>query len=136
MLRKGGKPAILSLILKNLLSKPSTVQYPKEPTSIEPDFRGKHYVDLNKCTGCTLCKIDCPADAIEMEPIPPNFEAPKINPRKVYPVVNYFRCIYCYRCVTICPTNSYVVSNDYRLASDTLINSKDLSLTTLRKTGV
>lgn len=130
---KRTKPAILGLILRNLLSKPATIQYPKESTPIEPDFRGRHYADLNKCTGCSLCKIDCPADAIEMNPIPPEYAVPKINPRRIFPEVNYFRCVYCYRCVTICPVNAYVVTNEFRLASDKLISSRDLSLNTLSK---
>ncbi|MCD6196028.1 MAG: 4Fe-4S binding protein [Staphylothermus sp.] len=131
-----GKPKILDLILRNLLSKPSTIEYPKKETVIEPDARGRHYADLNKCIGCSLCSIECPADAIKMTPIPPEYEAPKRNPRKLYPVINYLRCIYCYRCIAVCPTNAYVSTNEYRLATTETIYSDMLSLSTLpKKTG-
>ena len=133
--RKSGRPKLLSLILKNFVTGPATIQYPYEPTPIEPDARGRHYADLTKCTGCTLCKIECPADAIEMKPIPGDYEVPKINPRKIYPEINYFRCVYCYRCVTVCPVQAYVTTSEYRLASEKLITSTDLSLSTLQKIG-
>ncbi len=131
-----GRPKILDLILRNLFSKPATIEYPKKETIIEPDARGRHYADLNRCIGCSLCSIECPADAIKMTPIPPEYEAPKRNPRKIYPVINYLRCVYCYRCITVCPTNAYVSTNEYRLATTETIYSKMLSLSTLpKKTG-
>ncbi len=130
-----GKPKILPLILRNLFSKPATIEYPKEETVIEPDFRGQHYADLTKCIGCSLCMIECPADAIKMVKIPDEYEANKRNPRRLYPVINYFRCIFCYRCVAVCPTNAYVTTNEYRLASDTPIDSSALSLSTAKKKG-
>ncbi|MET1160384.1 MAG: 4Fe-4S binding protein [Thermoprotei archaeon] len=135
MPRRGGKPSILGLILKNFITGPATIQYPFEPTPIEEDARGRHYADLTKCTGCSLCKLECPADAIEMKPIPEGYEAPKINPRKIYPVVNYFRCVYCYRCVTVCPVYAYKTTSEYRLASENPIDSSELSLSTLKKSS-
>jgi len=129
------KPALLKEVFKSLISKPATIQYPKELTPVEPDSRGRHYADLNKCIGCSLCMIECPADAIKMEKIPEKYEAPKRNPKKIYPVIDYFRCVYCYRCVSICPTSAYVTTPEYRLASLERVFSKELSLATLKKGG-
>ncbi|MEM1628769.1 MAG: 4Fe-4S binding protein [Desulfurococcaceae archaeon] len=129
------RPKLLSLSIKNLFLKPATIEYPKQPTPIELDARGRHFADLNKCTGCSLCSIECPAECITMTPIPQGFEVPKINPRKIYPVVNYGKCVYCYRCVTVCPFNAYVVTNEYRLANIVKIDSSELSLNTLKKGG-
>ncbi|WP_042667173.1 4Fe-4S binding protein [Desulfurococcus amylolyticus] len=130
-----GKPKILDLVLKNLASKPATIQYPKEPTPVEPDYRGRHYADLGKCTGCSLCSIECPADAIKMTPIPSGYDVPKSNPRKIYPLIDYGKCVYCYRCITVCPFNAYISTNEYRLADTTMHNSSELSLSTLKKSG-
>ncbi|MEM0377984.1 MAG: 4Fe-4S binding protein [Thermosphaera sp.] len=129
------RPKLLKLTLTNVLSKPATIQYPYEPTVIEPDFRGRHYADLSKCTGCSLCSIECPADTIKMTPIPPEYEPPKTNPRKIYPVIFYGRCVFCYRCITVCPFNAYVVSNEYRLSDAAKQDSSMLSLSTLSKKG-
>jgi NADH-quinone oxidoreductase subunit I len=103
--------------LKNVFKKPVTIEYPKVETPIEKDFRGLQYANLNKCTGCSLCAIECPSNAIEMRKLPENIKL-KHNPRGLYPVINYPSCVFCYRCVTICPVNAYVTTSEYRLATE------------------
>ena len=129
------KPAILDLIIGNLFKKPATVEYPRKQTIIEPDFRGRHYADLTKCTGCTRCALECPADAIEMIQIPGGYAGiPRANVRRIYPLIDYNKCVYCYRCVTVCPFNAYIYTSEYRLAdSAKKLNSSELSLSTLSK---
>lgn len=104
-------------ILKNVFKKPVTIEYPKVETPIEKDSRGLQYADLNKCTGCSLCAIECPSNAIEMRKLPENIKL-KHNPRGLYPVINYPSCIFCYRCITICPVNAFVTTSEYRLATE------------------
>ncbi|MEM1639145.1 MAG: 4Fe-4S binding protein [Desulfurococcaceae archaeon] len=127
------RPKLIEVIFRNLVTKPSTVQYPREKTEVEPDSRGIQYADLSKCTGCSLCSIECPADAIKMTLIPQEYEVPKTNPRRLFPLINYGKCVYCYRCVKICPVNAYIVTNKYDIASSTRCTSENLSLATLKK---
>ena len=129
------RPALLKEIIKGIFTKPATIQYPKEKTPIEPDFRGRQYADLKKCIGCSLCAIECPANAITMVKIPDEYVVPKTNARRIYPVINYFKCVFCYRCVTVCPTSAYLVTNEYRLASSAPIDSSQLSLSTTTRAG-
>jgi NADH-quinone oxidoreductase subunit I len=52
-----------------------------------------------------------------MRKLPENIKL-KHNPRGLYPVINYPSCVFCYRCVTICPVNAYVTTSEYRLATE------------------
>ncbi|PUA33881.1 MAG: NADH-quinone oxidoreductase subunit I [Zestosphaera tikiterensis] len=128
--------SLLKEVLKGIFSKPVTIEYPKVRTQVEVDARGRHYADLNKCIGCSLCAIECPANAIVMEKIPEGYEVPKTNARRIYPVVDYFKCVYCYRCVTVCPTKAYITTSEYRLATSAKAESRVLSLNTIAKAEV
>ncbi|MEM2024967.1 MAG: 4Fe-4S binding protein [Desulfurococcaceae archaeon] len=128
-----GRPRLLKLSLANLFSKPATIQYPREKTSVEQDFRGVQYADLTKCTGCSLCAMECPAEAIKMTSIPAGYEVPRTNPRKLFPLINYGKCVFCYRCVKVCPVNAYIATNKYDIGGTEKYQSSELSLSTLKK---
>ncbi len=122
--------AIVIEALKNLLRRPSTIQYPREPTPVEKDFRGKHYADLRKCIGCSICAIECPSNCITMKKLPEGIKL-KHNPRGLYPVIEYNACVFCYRCVKVCPVDAYITTNDYMLSTKEKLLSESLSLSTL-----
>lgn len=123
--------SVLKETLKNLFSKPSTLEYPKKVAiPVEKDLRGMFYADLGKCTGCTLCSIECPAKAIEMKKLPED-KKPKHNPRGLYPVVNYMACVFCYRCVRVCPVDAFITTPIHQLSSTKEVHSESLTLKTL-----
>ncbi len=129
-----GRPSVLKEALKWFVSKPVTIHYPFQKTEVEPDIRGRHYVDLNKCIGCSLCALECPADAIVMEKLPEEIKPPR-NPRKMYPVIHYGPCVFCYRCVTVCPTRAFITTGDYHLSSFKKTTSRELTLKTWKGGG-
>lgn len=97
-------PKIMSEALRNLFKKPSTMMEPPDKIKPTEDYRGMHRVDYDKCIGCSLCAIECPAMAITMVSIP--------GKKKRYPKIDYGKCVFCYRCVEVCPVNAYIISNE------------------------
>lgn len=75
---------------------------PKKGVAVS-GWRGRHYLDMTKCTGCQLCYIACEniAQAIEMVPVPG--AAHPQNKKSIYPGVDYGRCVFCGFCVDACP---------------------------------
>lgn len=124
---------LLKEVLKNIFKKPSTIEFPKVETPVERDARGRHYADLTKCIGCSLCAIECPANAIVMEKVADGVAVNPRNTRKIYPVIDYRKCVFCYRCVTVCPTNAYITTNEYRLATTGETVSRELSLSSTHR---
>jgi len=72
-------------------------------------YRGLHRVDPSKCTGCGLCALECPSEAIQMKVVQ---DSQKSTGRlKRLPVIHYYLCIFCYHCVDVCPRKAYITSN-------------------------
>jgi len=63
-------------------------------------------IDIEKCTGCGICDLVCPADVIHMEPAAaaaaPGMDG--LRPRKLLPVIKFREhCITCFSCEIFCP---------------------------------
>ncbi|MDG6928844.1 MAG: NADH-quinone oxidoreductase subunit I [Nitrososphaerota archaeon] len=85
---------------------------PKKNVAVS-GWRGRHYLDMDKCTGCQLCFIACEniSEAIEMIPLPET-DYPQ-NKKKIFPSVDYGRCVFCGFCVDACPFYAlYMTPND------------------------
>lgn len=80
-------------LIKNLFTKPMTLQFPYE--SLEPveGYRGRQLLDLEKCIGCGTCKRVCPNNAIDIV----EFKGKK------YPQIHLGKCCYCGLCAEYCP---------------------------------
>lgn len=113
--------------LLSLFKKPVTTDYPVKmnKTDIPNGHRGLFYPDYDVCTGCTLCSLDCPANAIMMEKLELDR---KQNKKGLYPVVDYSKCVFCYHCVYICPVKAYITTNIFELSANAIPNSLAFSL--------
>ena len=92
------------------IRRPFTRMFPHEdklmPDYISERFRGVHFLDLTKCTGCQACARICPNKCIQMvyreEPLPvegmPDYEYNEKNKNKRFPAIWIGRCMYCGLC--------------------------------------
>jgi NADH-quinone oxidoreductase subunit I len=133
----------LGVTLRHLFEKPVTMQYPEERPNLPNRHRGRHELErhengLEKCVGCELCALACPAKAIFVEGAENPPEAPiSIGERyaKTW-VVNLIRCIYCGYCVEACPTEAVQLKRVFELADytrESMIYSKEQLLAPLPK---
>ena len=137
--------------LRELVTKPVTIQYPEEKRPVRERFKGRHVLKrydngLEKCIGCSLCSAACPADAIFVESAE-NTDEIRFSPGERYARVyeiNMLRCIYCGYCEDACPTEAIVLGDNYEMSFTTRRQSiytkefliepvADASMTTPRK---
>ena len=95
-------PGMLKEVLKNLFSKPATVNYPfVKPTPV-PGTRGALTWDVNSCDHCQDCERVCPSMAIKVYP-----EEKKVE-------YHPFKCLFCYMCIDNCMQEAISGANTMR----------------------
>jgi NADH-quinone oxidoreductase subunit I len=99
-----------------LLEKPVTIEYPEEKRPVAERFRGRIYLKLETCIGCTLCAQACPNGSCYMVDYDPGFDTPQ-NKRKKFPAVEISKCMYCSLCEEACPTDSIRMGKEYETAA-------------------
>ncbi len=105
---------MLPRLLKNLFTKPMTVEYPHESIPIPEDYRGAHEYDVEKCVSCSMCAKICPNNAIKMIGAPDEL---KEEFPKTYPEIDLGKCCFCALCEDICPTDALCMSKEYSLST-------------------
>ncbi len=72
----------------------------------------------DKCTGCGVCAVKCPSDAIEMLPDKEGF---------LQPVINSEKCIKCHLCQKVCQINDEPKAVEYAFKNDDGTRAKSSS---------
>ena len=121
--------------LQFAFQKKPTIQYPTVKKQHAPRFHGLHelrrYADgKERCIGCELCSIACPANAITVigaENEPEDRRSPGERYAARYEI-DELRCIFCGLCEEACPTAAIVLTPRFEMADyrrGSFIYSKD-----------
>jgi NADH-quinone oxidoreductase subunit I len=103
--------------------KKPTIAYPTIKKQHAPRFHGLHelrrYADgKERCIGCELCQIACPANAITVigaENEPDDRRSPGERYAARYEI-DELRCIFCGLCEEACPTDAIVLTPRFEMA--------------------
>ncbi len=79
------------MALKNLFSKPATIQYPEQPKVYPERTRGHVEINIDDCIFCGMCMRNCPPRAIKVDRASGTWE------------IMRFDCVQCGYCVNGCP---------------------------------
>ena len=104
----------LSVTWKYFLSNKTTILYPEEEIPKSDRFRGLHALmkydnGEERCIGCKLCEIVCPAKAIIIE----TDQREDGSRRTTKYEIDLFKCIFCGYCEEACPVDSIVQTEIY-----------------------
>lgn len=97
--------AMLGEVARTLLSRPATERYPAVRRPEPARLRGLLAWEREKCTGCNLCVMDCPARAIEIVAVD------KKAKRFVF-TYHADRCTFCAQCVHSCNQGALRLRNE------------------------
>ncbi len=98
-------------IVKNLFKKPMTLQFPYQALPPVEGYRGRHLLDLEKCTGCPVCSLACPNKAIELVKVgEEEKEGKKVE--KKYPQIHLGKCCFCGLCEEYCPRDAIHMTHE------------------------
>ena len=99
---------------RHFLGKKITIMYPEEEIPKSDRFRGLHALmryenGEERCIGCKLCEIICPAKAITID----TTERDDGSRRTTRYEIDLFKCIFCGYCEEACPVDSIVQTEIY-----------------------
>lgn len=109
----------MMMTLRYLFKKKYTINYPYEKSTVSTIYKGEHALQKysngeEKCIGCKLCEIVCPAQAIIIET---NVSENGTRRTTRYDI-DMTKCIYCGLCEESCPVDAIVQSNNYEFSAN------------------
>lgn len=100
-----------------------TLRYPESKLMLPEGYRyprtgykGRHLLDMEKCTGCSICAITCRniTGAIKMVEVEGAFPR---NKKSIFPRIDYGYCVFCGFCVDVCVFLALTMTSEYELAA-------------------
>jgi formate hydrogenlyase subunit 6/NADH:ubiquinone oxidoreductase subunit I len=97
--------AMLSDVMRSLVRAPVTELYPFQKKPAPERLRGRVIWTQDNCTGCGLCVMDCPAEAIELTVLD------KANKKFIF-TYHVDRCTFCAQCRISCRQGCIELSSE------------------------
>ena len=114
--------AVIPEMFRQMLEKPSTQAYPYKQVKLPERFRGKLDIDPERCTGCAVCSLVCPASVITMVDTGTRIVGDReLKVRR--PVFDLSTCIFCGECVDNCAFKALELTKQFEIATP---NKSDL----------
>src|SRR3989454_351453 len=95
--------------LRHLFHKPYTLKFPQQRYAVEEGYRGRHLLNLDRCTGCGICDWICPEKCITIVQ----------RGDRWFPEYFYGRCCFCHFCTDSCPEFALKQTVEYDIAEYT-----------------
>lgn len=89
-------------VVKNLLKRPATRNYPSVVRDPFPNFRGELVMDIDRCIFCGMCERKCPSQCIT------------VDRQKGTWSCDLHACISCGYCRDNCPTKCLTMKDTHR----------------------
>jgi len=109
----------MTVTFSHLFRKPVTIQYPDKMAkplveTLPERFRGFLKVDMEICTACLACMMDCPIDCILIKT-----DKDKETKERFLTLfdIDLGKCMYCGLCTEPCPTGAIHFTKEFEKAT-------------------
>ncbi len=104
----------LKVTFKHFFDRKLTEQYPEERPKLYPRFRGRLYIEPEKCIVCSICVRTCPNGVLSLEE--GRDETAKKKRLLSYEIDHQY-CMFCNVCVENCPAQCLHFNHEFEWAT-------------------